>query len=166
MILFTSVRLKKITSEIESKGYQNRYVMRTIKFRGRDIKTGKWFFGNYYDRDTKGNTHIANLDEGCLTIDPETVGQFTGLKDKKGQDIYEGDIICVKFIDGSGGNNLIGWNEEFASFGCMNRYEYRSIKEGYDFAAFNGYVLDAYRRKSIIFEVVGNIHDNPELLEK
>lgn len=148
--------------------------MREIQFRGRD-DSGKWQYGNlvrYKEPDGEDVICIVGT-ERCevsaelafVPVDEKTVGQFTGLIDKQCRDIYEGDIIRVEFIDGSGGNHLIGWNEKFGSFGCMNRYELKSIAEGYDFAAFNGYVLDAYRRKAVIFEVVGNIHDNPELME-
>lgn len=128
------------------------------------MRDGEWFYGNLFDRDTKGNTHITTLERGCLVIDPETVGQYTGLHDKKDQEIYEGDILFVEFADRSGGNQLVGWNEETASWGIMNTYEYQSIKDGDDWPEFKNHTLIAFLKHAIICEVVGNIHDNPELM--
>ena len=95
---------------------------------------------------------------------PETVGLFTGLKDKKDKEIYEGDIMYSEFSDGSGGYSLIGWNEREASFGMMDAYSYQSKQEGYDFPEFKNYVLIAHLQKALICEVVGNIYDKPELM--
>lgn len=128
------------------------------------MRDGEWFYGNLFDRDTKGNTHITTLERGCLVIDPETVGQYTGLHDRKDREIYEGDILFVEFADRSGGNQLVGWNEETASWGIMNTYECQSLKEGDDWPKFNNHTLIAFLKHAIICEVVGNIHDNPELM--
>lgn len=67
--------------------------MRSIKFRGKDKVTGEWFYGNLYAEDNRGRTHICTLERGCLRIDPETVGQFTGVDDVNGNPIFEGDIV-------------------------------------------------------------------------
>ena len=140
-------------------------ILRTNKFRGQSLRDGKWFFGNLLDRDTKGHTHITTLERGCLVINPDTVGQYIGLHDKKDREIYDGDILFVEFSDKSGGYYLVGWNEKTASWGIMDRYSYQALQEGYDFPEFKNYLLLAFLEKAIIFEVAGNSYDNPELLE-
>ena len=128
--------------------------MRTIKFRGKDRRTGKWFYGNLYVKDTRGRTHICTPEHGCFDIDPETVGQFTGLMDKNGAEIYEGDIIgChnprIK--------HLIFYNE----------------KQGRFMAALNGDIENDFvgvcglddSRWTGSKTVIGNVYDNSELLK-
>ena len=141
--------------------------MREIKFRGRQLSTGKWIYGDLV-HDNMGGFYVYPMDCNGLFRDnrvaAETVGQYTCLLDKKDQEIYKGDILFVEFADKSGGYYLVGWNEETASWGIMDQYAYQSIKEGYDFAEFKNYTLLAFLKEAIICEVVGNIHDNPELM--
>lgn len=67
--------------------------MRTIKFRGKDFHSGEWFYGNLFVKDSHGRTHISTPKCGCFRINPETVGQFTGVIDEEGQEVFEGDIL-------------------------------------------------------------------------
>ena len=141
--------------------------MRQIKFRGRQLSTGKWIYGDLV-HDNMGGFYVYPMDCNGFFRDnmaaADTVGQYTGLNDRKDREIYEGDILFVEFADKSGGNQLVGWNEETASWGIMSTYEYQSLKEGDDWPEFKNHTLIAFLKHAIICEVVGNIHDNPELM--
>ena len=74
--------------------------------------------------------------------------QFTGMKDKTGQNVYEGDIFDM----GMGWIDVIKWNEEKAAFG-----QWCPSKDKWDFHTLDGSIPDQ--------KIVGNIHDNPELIK-
>ena len=121
--------------------------MREILFRGRGntkYNDGEWYYGVPI-RDFEGDWQICT-DNSKRTVIPETIGQYTGLADKNGTKIFEGDI-------GRRRDDifLIDWSEEKAAF-VMIFYDYICeilyLEEMWDDA-----------------EVIGNIHDNPELLE-
>ncbi|MDA2480772.1 YopX family protein [Bacillus cereus] len=125
--------------------------MREIKFRGRKINTNKWIVGNLgYTKTSGGNSGI--LVEGKLHIvDSETVGQYTGLKDKNGKEIYEDDILTAS-------EELplyIEFSKEYSAFCFVDMFDP------------HGRCL--YTTKDLHWEddleVAGNIHDNPELLD-
>lgn len=126
--------------------------MRPIKFRGKGRRTGNWFFGNLYI-DMYGCTHIFSLEVGGLEVDSETIGQFSGLYDCDGAEIYEGDILewdrdgllyIVRF-----------WLGMF----CASVEEcIEGILGGFPLHALTEY---EYRK----CKIVGNIYDNPELLK-
>lgn len=141
--------------------------MRTIKFRGKRIDNREWEYGDLMHDNIDGS-YIFPIDAENLyseyKVNPETVGQFTGLHDKEGKEIYEGDIIYSEFNDGSHANCLVGWNDSEASFGIMDDYEYKSKLQGYDFPKFDSTVLYSFAKNSKIFKIIGNIHDNSELI--
>ena len=126
--------------------------MREILFRGKCIKTGEWvegFFIGLYDPKIKKDTiKRAYIDDGTVyaTVDeviPKTVEQYTGLTDKNGIRIFEGDIAKVD-------------DDIYVCFWNDCNYEFGFTNSKRDFAI-------AYAQE---VEVIGNIHDNPELLEK
>ena len=110
--------------------------MREIKFRA-------------WESSTKRMIEDATYSEECRhDVNPWIYMQYTGLKDKKGKGIYEGDL----YRD-STGVSLITWNNIFASF-CIRR---------------NGWLYDHFFSEVVVpedGEVIGNIYENPELLKK
>ena len=139
--------------------------MRQIKFRGKGTDEGKWIHGDLcaylFDRAKELITciHIGKkgyIRNGFYQVDPSTVGQYTGLNDCNGKEIYEGDIIKV---DELAMPCEVIWYDKTASF--QLRYH---IKGGFNIPkdALGLWVQDY---KSVI-TVVGNIHDNPELIHE
>ena len=125
--------------------------MREILFRGKLKKDGKWAEGNL----------VVNIRGVCIItpdetpigvygqVDPETVGQFTGLIDKNGKKIFEGDVVqCDKWeFSKNPMCGHVGFNN-----GCFNIRDIKSQNRPAIDTCFN-------------IKVIGNIHDNPELLE-
>ena len=125
--------------------------MREILFRGKNPVSGEWAYGWFYSvRNAFNEKHILKIIidvHGNETfVNPETVGQYTGLTDKNGKKIFEGDI--VKFD--SGEIMIINWDKDGAMFILQ--------PEPYESYEFYCVLQDE-------IEVIGNIHDNPELLK-
>lgn len=124
--------------------------MREIKFRGKRESNNEMvyfdFCGMY--RDINGiEIEPKRFIRDCeYKIKPETIGQSTGMKDKNGKEIYEGDLLSVE--NGTYIYKVV-WDDRWARFVYKNTYD--GINES------------IFHVKE--FEVVGNIYDNPELLE-
>jgi len=117
--------------------------MKEIKFRGISVKSNDWVYGEL-------NTYIKSKQTGPLIWDevkPDSVGMFTGLKDKEGIEIYSGDIVTTS----TGKAMVIGWSEKFASFVIE--------RDGWAFQHFFGEGMNPQD-----CTVIGSIHQNPELL--
>lgn len=154
--------------------------MRDIKFRakGNDEETkNRWFKGYYcrlndttycfkedYDRDQNNTKHYIVFEEMVdwglpnrhlrADIDVNTLGEYTGLKDKNRKEIYEGDIVKFRFKDD---------REEFPDL--IGYIEYQTTFTAFRIMSNQGsFKIDITEIKFI--EVIGNIYDNPELLEK
>ena len=123
---------------------------REILFRGKDIY-GKWLYGDLINL-TNELKQICNHTqlEHAHSVDIKTIGQYTGLLDKNGKKIFEGDIVKD---EQSGYEYVIKWFSEYACFALANKNGHME----YDVDEFEMLVNDLI--------VIGNIHDNPELLE-
>ncbi|MDD4541946.1 MAG: YopX family protein [Eubacteriales bacterium] len=154
--------------------------MREIKFRGKCSQSKRWVYGwlltnklgTYIVTEENPHeytqNHYIEIDEYCRVV-PATVGQYTGLTDKNGTEIYEGDImggpIQLVTIRGNPTGDytetrfVVEWDEKRTKFTARQTHDSRYP----DFYA----TRKASTELTIIadyYPVIGNIHDNPELL--
>ena len=124
--------------------------MRTIKFRGKSLATGEWLHGSLFI-DGAEDYILPNLPSGAIDyesyqVDQNTVGQFTGLLDKNGQAIYEGDIA-------TDGINV--YTAKFSLWSCAYMWDKHGSHNDFHFEKNDD---------NQEMELIGNIYDNPELL--
>ena len=148
--------------------------MREILFRGIDFLTGKWvqgdllhissgciiYHGSQTESEIKENTGAAIelLINEISVVKPKTIGQFTGLTDKNGVKIFEGDFLNVEmFKIDIGYFNSVFFCESIQNYKCIST-EYQGNQNFIE--DDSKYCLGNYKKV-----VIGNIHDNPELLK-
>ncbi|ENP2456050.1 hypothetical protein ACDD70_000413 [Listeria monocytogenes] len=136
--------------------------MREIEFRGKRIDNREWIYGNLMQFEDSATFIFADERKGASTltyahfiinnmhaIDEKTLGQYTGLKDKNGKKIFEGDIVNCKFFDRMVGDiagviNFIDCVWAVSDFKNKRLYQLIDVDN---------------------IEIIGNIHENPDLLE-
>lgn len=121
--------------------------MRQIKFRGKRIRPegveDAWVYGSLIQRIETTEIHDSVF---TWNVDPDTVSQFTGLVDRNGKEVYEGDIVSFPL---KRRNFLVMWNDDL----CVYQFS-------------DGSLINSGDNYSVIIFVVGNAFDNPELLNE
>ena len=144
--------------------------MREILFRGKRLDNGEWVEGWYQPettikhwdgrRETIGFTITYKVEEGFLEdtlVDQSTVGQYTGLMDKNGKRIFEGDIVAQNWYDYDEPRDDSFGKVVFCEYDCS--FSVMDVnKDGFmPLGRCGSYHWEV--------EVIGNIHDNPEMLK-
>ncbi|MBD5195443.1 MAG: hypothetical protein HDS87_06955 [Bacteroidales bacterium] len=127
---------------------------RQIKFRAKTLANGHWVYGNLIKR-SDDYVSIRNS-KSEPWVDPETVGQFTGLTDRNGKEIYEGDIITVN----SKYPRVVLWDK--MCWALMPTEYFHD--EMFWVMNLQHPGIDWWDEFADEFEVIGNIHDNPDLI--
>ena len=144
--------------------------MREILFRGKRLDNGEWVEGNLFVSDTDGRTYIL-AGSRMITIEwevaPSTVGQYTGLTDKNGKKIFEGDVVSIE--DGE------FWVFSFGNCGGVQNVAHEVGYTGFHLSPLSQSAIQnrdygqrddpVYYLNAIGLCVIGNIHDNPEFMK-
>lgn len=145
--------------------------MREILFRGKRKDNGEWVYGSLVKRECGCFIYYETPDEFCqignwldsVEVIPETVGQYTGLKDKDGRKIFEGDVTQIDIEPGGAWHfpkrYEICYEDEDTGAFTHRVIDKNHAHYGHAFADPEDGMLPTWMR------IIGNIHDNPELLD-
>ena len=127
---------------------------REILFRGKDKATNQWVYGDYTHNEGL-NTHyisrnVNNTSRKAWEVDPDTIGQYTGLTDKEGNKIFEGDILS-----GQNCRFVVKYDERQAEFVAVNS----TLPKGFGLPMSQTWIDETNKT------ICGNVHDNPELIK-
>lgn len=148
---------------------------REILFRGKRLDNGDWIVG-WYCEACFGQwpllPAIIPMDDARagyyrpVEVDHATIGQYTGLKDKSGKRIFEGDILRVPAKNSWEEKNFVGYEVFFHDNDCADRHVGWQMNRQHFYGALCGgeYPYSFLPRWTNRMIVIGNIHDNPELL--
>lgn len=121
---------------------------RKIKFRGKSLNTGLWSYGDLRQDNIRRKAYVE------YEVDPETIGQFTGLTDCNGKEIFEGDII-----ESGGFRHIVEYDAKQARYSAMNAMHINHPI--YGGSSISQLWVDECRKV-----VIGNIYDNPEMIKR
>ena len=151
--------------------------MREILFRGKSRTTGKWFQG---DLVTIAHKRFIDDDIDRERVIPETVGQYTGLCDKNGKKIFEGDVVVIDHTIRTyrwgeipetykpRRSHSVAWDENLDELNYKRNYAVEWKGKDARWILRNGSDQHDLRQMSLSMHngvIIGNIHDNPELLK-
>jgi uncharacterized phage protein (TIGR01671 family) len=135
--------------------------VREILFRGkRKDNNGKWIYGGLLDHWVGSGEELYFVTKSVfppfVEMIPETIGQYTGVKDKSGRKIFEGDVVRI----------VVVYSDCDVIYTGAIRYERGSFWFSGESASGNGYTTCCWHHVSDSdIEIIGNVHDDPELLK-